>query len=64
MDLGLRMRCSMSPSEISGGSLATSRVVGYSLVHGDTACWLQPLLASRYGRLHDRRSVGLCEDHK
>ncbi len=62
MDLDRRMRCSMLPSDMPGRSLATSRGVGYSSMHGDTACWLQPLRASRYGRLHDRWAVGLCED--
>lgn len=64
MDLGRRMRCSMSRSDIPSRSLATSREVGYSLAHGDEICVAQPPSASRHGRMHDRRSVGLCDDHK
>lgn len=62
MDLGRRMLCLMSPSDIPCRSLATSRVVGYSLVHGDTIRMLQPPSASRHGRMHDRQSVGLRAD--
>jgi len=64
MDLGHRMRCSMSPSDSPCRSLATSRGVGYSLVHGDAIRGIQPPSASRHGRMHDRRSIGLREDYK
>lgn len=64
MDLGRRMRCSMSRSDIPSRSLATSREVGYSLSHEDATSGIQPPLASCYGRMHGRRSVGLREHHK
>ena len=64
MDLGRRTRCSMLPSDTLSQSLATSREVGYSLSHGDATSGIQPPLASRHGRMHGRRSVGLREDYK
>jgi len=64
MDLGRRMRCSMSPSDISGHSLATSQGVGYSPWHGDATYGIQPPFASRHSRVPDRRFVGLCEDNQ
>ena len=64
MDLDRRMRCSMSPSDMPGRSLATSRAVGYSFAHGDTIRMLQPPFASCHGRVPDRRFVGLCKDNQ
>ena len=62
MDLGRRMRCSMSPSDMPGRSLATRQGVGYSLAYGDATSEIQPPSASCYGRMYGRRSVGLRED--
>ena len=64
MDLERRMRCLMLPSDIPNRSLATSREVGYSLAHEDATSRIQPPLASRHGRMHDRRSVGLHAGNK
>ena len=64
MDLDHRMRCLMLPSDSPCRSLATSRGVSYSLVHGDEICVAQPPSASRHGRMHDRRSVGLHAGNK
>ena len=62
MDLGRRMRCSMSPSDIPGQSLATRQGVGYSPWHGDAISEIHPPLARRHGPVRDRQPVGLCED--
>ena len=62
MDLDHRMRCSMSRSDMPSRSLATGREVGYSLAHEDATSGIQPPRASRHGRMHDRRSVGMRED--
>jgi hypothetical protein len=62
MDLGRRMRCSMSPSDIPGQSLATREGVGYSPWHGDAISEIHPSFAKRHGPVPGRQPVGLCED--
>lgn len=62
MDLGRRMRCSMSPSDMPDRSLATRQGVGYSPWHGDTISEIHPPPARSHGPVHGRRSIGLRED--
>jgi len=62
MDLGRKMRCSMSPSDIPCRSLATRQGVGYSPWHGDAISEIHPPPTRRHGPVHDRQPVVLHEE--